>query len=975
MFSGVCFTQEITVHINSGNPALPFPQFNDYVNESGTLQNLARKNGAGVTHAEMEQSIRDAYQIMMNRVVKTGESFGGKEYLKYLSNPQCSEGDGYGLLGAVSMADKETFDGLWLYIHDSTLNKVKRYSDCTETSPGYAYSQLPGWTGAEANSIADGDFDIALALVTAYLQWGEFMGITDACGEPVSYKKEAINFLKGLTDTLSNVTTNNTTLVSGDIGLDGYFKGGDSWTELTSWASDLSKSGFSKPPQHKGADMQHIDYAAPSYFHAFADFLANEDSAKYAWNIYQFRRAEASSDWLIGQMLENEKMIPFAGWVELSDDNVATFTNFSDGEDFRCAWRTILNAVWYGNPKSSWDPVAHQVKHGVGNTYEQSIGKRYARFLWDSRQAPWNNACVANVGVDKSVTYWGPEVLKYYYSSLGEPLGAFSLNWVPGTGSPSAVVSQDFNLMAELYRKLEITWDGNEGDDRYLKSVPFYFHGWFRLMGMLTLTGNYQALSKIKPSANMKVYLDVDKTVATTDDELTYTISYRNYGSLTAQNVVIIDTLDKDLQFKECSSGGIYDASSHSVKWTITEIPGFSSSKGIDVTSGSVTVKVKVIAGGAKRIANRAVISCSNGSGWVSSEYPNRISSIMKRNYVDIVEKSKVSGSSLGASLFGGRPGVRIAFAHTPVSDASIDMSLQFRLIHDAQEAYVNNATYRVSYFMYDKNRKGIAGQPGVTNGWVVTPMVKEGTTGVSIQHEMLDETKDTSGKWNQRIIINFSDSLPSDTNWNTMGASTYHLMWYRGNSGMIHRGIVSPLKVVCSIRGQDSLAGGWSDDWSWDPDAVDAESGAYWPITNDWTDPEKPDIPVTTWHPKQCNDASHVVDNVLVEEWDGTVWRKVFGTVPGIQTSVRKNVVLPTAQNSLHIKGRILIIDIQNDCQAKMFIVDTRGRVVENVMNSFLKAGTYRYGLNNALLGSKAYFVVLKTGSGSIVRKLSLVK
>src|SRR5512133_187372 len=394
MLSGVCFTQEITVHINSGNPALPFPQFNDYVNESGTLMNLARKNGAGVTHAEMEQSIRDAYQIMMNRVVKTGKSFGGKEYLKFLSNPQCSEGDGYGLLGAASMVDKETFDGLWLYIHDSTLTKVERYSDCTETSPGYAYSQLPGWTGAEANSAADGDFDIALALVTAYLQWGEFMGITDACGEPVSYKKEAINFLKGLTDTLSNVTTNNTTLVSGDIGLDGYFKGGDSWNELTPWANDLSKSGFSKPPSYFAeADKQHIDYAAPSYFHAFADFLANEDSVKYAWNIYQFRRAEASSDWLIGQMLNNEKMIPFAVWVELLNDTLAEFTNFSDGTDFRCAWRTILNAVWHGNPKSSWDPVAHQVKHGVENAYEQSIGKRYARFLWDSRQAPWNSTC------------------------------------------------------------------------------------------------------------------------------------------------------------------------------------------------------------------------------------------------------------------------------------------------------------------------------------------------------------------------------------------------------------------------------------------------------------------------------------------------------------------------------------------------------------------------------------------------------
>ena len=32
------------------------------------------------------------------------------------------------------------------------------------------------------------------------------------------------------------------------------------------------------------------------------------------------------------------------------------------------------------------------------NTFELDIGKRYARFLWDQRQAPWNNECTKNVG-------------------------------------------------------------------------------------------------------------------------------------------------------------------------------------------------------------------------------------------------------------------------------------------------------------------------------------------------------------------------------------------------------------------------------------------------------------------------------------------------------------------------------------------------------------------------------------------------
>jgi hypothetical protein len=169
-------TTPIPIAINSGNPVFPFPQFQPYKNSSGTLSNLADHNGVGVPHAEMEQTIRDGYRIQMNRATKPGGGVGGIDYIKYRSNPQCSEGDGYGLLGAAAMADKTTFDGMWLYIHDYIMNKVKRYRDCQESTPGYAYSQLPGWTGAGQNSATDGDVDIALALLTAYRQWGEFMG-------------------------------------------------------------------------------------------------------------------------------------------------------------------------------------------------------------------------------------------------------------------------------------------------------------------------------------------------------------------------------------------------------------------------------------------------------------------------------------------------------------------------------------------------------------------------------------------------------------------------------------------------------------------------------------------------------------------------------------------------------------------------------------------------------------------------------
>ena len=64
----------VPVHINSGNPAFPFPQFLEYAyGDSHRLGNMGTKNVDGLVHAEMEQDIRDAYQIHANEFEYTGE--------------------------------------------------------------------------------------------------------------------------------------------------------------------------------------------------------------------------------------------------------------------------------------------------------------------------------------------------------------------------------------------------------------------------------------------------------------------------------------------------------------------------------------------------------------------------------------------------------------------------------------------------------------------------------------------------------------------------------------------------------------------------------------------------------------------------------------------------------------------------------------------------------------------------------------
>ena len=179
----------VKVHINSGNPAYPFPQFLEYACGG----NLGTKLPEGLSHAEMEQQIREAYQQHANAFEYTGDEWAGIKYIRgNIGCPyDCTEGDGYALLAAAYMADKVTFDGLWMRTHDLRRTHTKKYSNCKPTGESYAYGQFSlGDNDGSFNSAADGDEDVALALYVAYKQWGEFMldkngeTVLDACGEP-----------------------------------------------------------------------------------------------------------------------------------------------------------------------------------------------------------------------------------------------------------------------------------------------------------------------------------------------------------------------------------------------------------------------------------------------------------------------------------------------------------------------------------------------------------------------------------------------------------------------------------------------------------------------------------------------------------------------------------------------------------------------------------------------------------------------
>ncbi|MFL5731142.1 MAG: glycosyl hydrolase family 8, partial [Cytophagaceae bacterium] len=910
LFSNSALAQ-ITANINTNNPNFPFPQFKDYT--GGT--SLASKNPQGVPHAEMEQRIRDGYQILCNNMtyninkggVYAPVTVAGVKYISPtttaagadISHCTCVEGDGYYLLAAAYMADKPTFDGYYMWMHDRQFQKTKRYIDGVTNSPGYAYS--PGISGAGSagtstdvlggglggNSATDGDVDVAMALLVAWKQWGDLAFITNDpnTGTPIYYKTEAIKYIKTLVDTLvyaPALPVRN--YLSGDIGLDGYLKGGDSWNETSNWASGGTYMGLK--PQTGGPQMNYVDYYAPAYFRSFGDMLTAE--AQSPWCIKQYRRGEASGDWVMGQAY-TQGFTYYAGQYNVAGSAVS-FSKFNSSEDFRFGWRTILNYVWNGAPNRTWDPVNHQDIAG-SNSSEYDMAMRMATFLKNPEAAPYNNGCYTG----NTLTYGGPANLRWDYALNGTGGGAFPLNWAHGSGAPSAVVSGDADLMARMFRHCVIEWDQyNDNTQRYLTSKPRYFHEWFRLLGMLVLSGNlHDPMDFAANGSNMKVYKAVDKTFAYSGDTITYTISYRNYSKTSAAAVVITDNLPAGLSFISATGGGT--AAGSTVTWNLGTVPGFVTG-GLAATMGSVTVKAKVTAAATGRLCNVATISTSNGTGWTSNEYPNNITDVMERNCVDILPTrpltiTKVASKTLANPgdvvtytitvknnsvpfLNGGRPGVRVAFANGGISASANSLTLKHRIYHGAHEAYINYANYRTSYFL---------NKPGPP-AWILTNTINEGVATVPTFSQ---QTLIPGPTWNHRFILQFPSQIATITQF---------LYFYSGQGRYIHEGALMPQRMVSFINSAGNPNYDWTTDWSAEPGASAADGHPYWPVANDWTDPLLPNQPVLKYSPDNCsNNVTTTVNKLLVEEYDGYTWRRIYGNGP-VSGRELNNVVVTDA-------------------------------------------------------------------------------
>ncbi len=934
---------KVPVHINSGNPAFPFPQFLHYeYGKSHSLKNLGTDNPEGVVHIEMEQDIRDAYQIFANEWKYTGDSWDGVQYiLGNIGCPyDCREGDGYSMLAAAVMGDKESFDGLWFRIHDQFRPGSQSYATGA-TIPGGGYGKLIIGDANNDCSATDGDNEIVMALYIAWRQWGDDSGHKAANGEMISYKKELIDVTRGLVARYEErfKTENPRRCTTGDVGLDGYLKGGTTWAEVTGWATanPITMNGVVYEPEYKGPVKMHTDYAASGYYKEFYDLILELDVKESdEWEREQYRRCEASTDWIVHNwMSQNAKNIFWGEEASISENNVVTMDAGNQGGRFRGAWRTAMNYVWHGNPEYTWDPVTHTVKAG-GNTYQKESCERISEFMNDPQGWDGSAACT-KFGGGPSVSYKGPSTLHWDINPDGTfPKSEFTLNWQMATGMPSAIGAQDLDLAGILYRQCNIEWDCDDFGDGYLSSVPHYFHGFFRWLGMTIGTGNNIAPSQMAtPKPNMKIYRSIKDSVtyAYTGDKIQYVLDYRNFGSVDAKNVVIVEHVPGDFVFVSASDGGVYNAASHTVTWNIGTVPGFKSddSEGpaLDLkagnlakTIGQVSYECRIGPDAFGRYCTTADITCSNGLGWTTNEYPNFITATMQRSCVDVIKRAlkiektadrdKVNpgnivnykiafeNSSDAGWLDGGRPRVTVAMSNN--LDGS-QLWLRFRLYSDAIEPYINYGNYRIAYYMYDSGIDCLAGEKDCARGWQWNTSIYEGkrteTDKVTVTHETIVENSDDFGRWNQRLCIQFAPLLVT---------STAHISNYM-QPGRIHKGGTFPLRLAGYLNMSDWSSPDYKDDWSWNADAADAEDGNYHLISpsHQIIDPltgQSVEQEITEYLPSICEKPSSLIKNILVEEYDGYVWRRILGTGPMAGREARNVVVIDTLPKGMEFQS-----------------------------------------------------------------------
>lgn len=288
----------------------------------------------------------------------------------------------------------------------------------------------------------------------------------------------------------------------------------------------------------------------------------------------------------------------------------------------------------------------------------------------------------------------------------------------------------------------------------------------------------------------------------------------------------------------------------------------------------------------------------------------------------------------------------------------------------DAQEPYIDLGNYRISLFFFDEKYTCPVSPDGCDSGWEIVPAIVEGVdkTVLKITHQKLAVNETARGKWNQRLVIQFGDPAGPGKK-EQLTAITRQLQTYLGIKNLIHRGATSPLRLVFRLNANSFSPVKWDDDLSWNDNAVGTDNSPGYPITPDFTDPapDNPGVPVDRLNPKHCETADTTVDKILVEEWDGYVWRRVFGNAPQIAVGAVAPTRQPVDVNQMSIvsvASGTLRFTLPRSGPVRLQVLDMKGRVAAVPVDGERMAGTHTVKWASLRLGRGVYMARLTAGN-----------
>ena len=239
-----------------------------------------------------------------------------------------SEGQGYAMVFAAYLGDKNTFDRLWAYaqrmLNDNGVMGWR--TECTNGRWAVEYGYF---------SATDGDMDIAHGLCIAAEQWPNG-----------GYTEQAIAFI-------NNLKVNNFR----------YVANRGRWIQ--------------EPRDGSNDDFGNASYWSPGMYRVYQEFTGDSDWADIAQDTY---------DLVFSARNNNTGLFPDEITV---DGTVGPQKNYISYDGCRDGWRYVIDYLWYGNQdaKNILDKISDWVDgNGIENTHDGYYpdGSRYNPYGYDN---------------------------------------------------------------------------------------------------------------------------------------------------------------------------------------------------------------------------------------------------------------------------------------------------------------------------------------------------------------------------------------------------------------------------------------------------------------------------------------------------------------------------------------------------------------------------------------------------------------